>query len=339
MKLDNTNTWELFGFDVRHLGRYWMAAWRDLLWSYDSPIRHRLDEVVTLRSAQGSSNFQAGEVCTTAGDSDCTAVLIPDELVLNKRISVPVQAESELNSLLDLEVRSSSPFAASDTRWGWSVLTRTESSIEIALAIVSASAVMTFLGREHDSHNSRAQEVWVEIEGVMVVLQGFGEGLRESRYKKRLQHGGLLVAAIALLLLAMVGVAALFKSAELDRIERLTSATSTAAKQASEFRGILTVANETISAANEVVSAFPNPHLEIARLTQLLDDDAYITSIAINGPEMSLRGRAMNAAEVMSELTDQPAYVSIKAQGPIVRMRDGWEQFNLNISIDAEVLE
>ncbi|MEM1153955.1 MAG: PilN domain-containing protein [Pseudomonadota bacterium] len=334
MRLDNSNSWDLFGFDVRHLGRYWMAAWRDLLWSYDSPIRHHLDEVVTLRNAEGSRNFQAGKACGSPIESECAAVLIPDELVLNKRITVPVQAESELDSMLALEVRSSSPFAESDTRWGWSVLSRGEASIEIALAIVSASAVMTFVGREYQSHDSLAQEVWVEVEGVMVVLQGFGEGLRESRYKKRLQHSGILVFTIALLLVAMLGVAAFFKSAQLQRIERLTAATSSASRQASEFRGVLTVANETISAANEVVSAYPNPHVEIARLTQLLDDDAYITSISISGPEISLRGRAMNAAEIMSQLTDQPVYVDI-TPGPVIRMSDNWEQFNLNISIDT----
>lgn len=35
--LDKSQNWELFGYDMRHLGAYWLAAWRDLLWAPDSP--------------------------------------------------------------------------------------------------------------------------------------------------------------------------------------------------------------------------------------------------------------------------------------------------------------
>lgn len=338
MKLDSAQHWQLFGYDMRHLGRYWMAAWRDLLFSHDSPIRHRLDEVVTLRSAAGTRSYQAGKACSSVLESECTAVLVPDDLVLSKTISIPIQAESELSSLLDLEVRSSSPFAAQDTRWGWSVVTRSDATIEVVLAIVSASAVMTFLGREYDSHDTQAQEVWVELSDVMVVLQGFGEGLRERRYQKRLQHSAGLFAVIAILLLSMAAVSALYKTAELDRVERLSATTAAAARQASDFRGLLTVANETIGAANDVVANYPNPHIEIARLTALLDDDVYISSLSVDGRQMEMRGRALDAAKVLELLTNEPAYASVAAPGPTVRLSDGFEQFHLKILIDSEAL-
>ena len=38
--------WTLFGYDTRQVGQHWLAAWRDLLWGDDSPLRQRLDEVV-----------------------------------------------------------------------------------------------------------------------------------------------------------------------------------------------------------------------------------------------------------------------------------------------------
>ena len=339
MMLEKGQNWELFGYDMRHLGGYWTAAWRDVLWSHDSPIRKRLDEVVTVQSGSGARSYQAGTVCEGILDSDCKAVLLPDDLVLCKQIPVPLQAEGEMASLLELEVRSSSPFTAADTRWGWAVVARDEATIRIALAIVSASATMTFLGREYDSHDGHAQEVWAEIDGNMVVVQGFGEDLRESRYRRRLLHCGALIAAIGLLVLAMVGVSTLFKGAELQRLERMASVTAGAAAEASQLKSLLALANETIAAANEVVAAYPNPHAEIARLTRLLEDDASISSFSMAGSDIRLRGRAGNAALVMEELTDEPTYRDVMSPQATSRRPDGQEQFYLNIRVGAEVSE
>lgn len=333
MRQDYSQHWQLFGYDVRDLGRNWISAWRDLLWSHDSPLRSRLDEVVALRASSATVYFQAGKQCIDPVDSDCLAVLVSEDFVLSKHIPIPVQAESELDSLLELEVRASSPFTPEDTRWGWAVSSRADSTIHVVLAIASASSVMTYLGREYDSHDSHAQEVWCEIAGVMVVLQGFGEGLRARRYTKRLQRCGLLIAVLAAFVLSMGATAAFFKKAELDSMNRLLVQTQATAGEASKLRSLLAVANETIGAANEVVAAYPNPHHEIARLTELLDDDVHILSFSMSGSDIKIRGRANNAAEVMARLTDESIYRSVMAPQAFVRVGDSDEQFHLNILV------
>ena len=234
-------------------------------------------------------------------------------------------------------MKSSSPFSVADTRWGWGVISRDTASIRIALGIVSASAAMTFLGREHDSHDSLAQEVWLESDGAMIVVQGFGEGLRERRYRKRLLQCASLIAAIAVLTLTMAGVAALFKGAELQRLEQISATTMREAAEASRFKTLLAVANETIAAANEVVARYPNPHAEIARLTRVLSDDASISSFAMAGEEIRLRGRAGDAALVMQQLTDEPGYLQVLAPQAISRVAGGQEQFYLNIRLGQKV--
>ena len=57
-------------------------------------------------------------------------------------------------------------------------------------------------------------------------------------------------------------------------------------------------ANAIIEAANAVIAGYPNPHVEIARLTQLLADDAYITHFSARGQEVRIRGRATDAAKL-----------------------------------------
>jgi len=334
--LDRGQNWELFGYDVRHLGRYWVAAWRDLLWTHDSPVRRHLDEVVRLHGPQGSRYYQSGSPCTVATDAECQAVLLPDDLVLCKILQVPVAAEAELEPMVALEVRASSPFASGDTRWGWSVVARDEARLRIALVMVSASGTMAYLGREYAIHDTHQCEVWVEVEDVMVVVQGFGEALREQRYRRRLLRSTAVLGLIALLALVAVGISAAFKSAQLQRIETLSASTMRAAEAASGYRSLLAEANETITAANEVVARYPSPHAELARLSRLLGDDASVTSFAMNGPDIRLRGRATDAALVVEELTNEPAYLDMVPQA-IVKLGDtGQEQFSLNFRVDAE---
>jgi general secretion pathway protein L len=331
--LEKGQNWELFGYDVRHLGRFWAAAWRDLLWSHDSPVRVRLDEVVTLYSGNGSSCYQAGVACAGSPDSACQGVLLPDELVLCKQIRVPLQAEGDLASVLELEVRASSPFSAADTRWGWSVVSRDDSGLTVALALVSASAVMAFLAREYDRHDGLAQEVWAEAGGAMVVIQGFGEGRREQRYRRRLLHCSGLLLTIALLVLAMAGVSALFKGMELQKLERMAAETTAAAAEATRYKTLLASANDTIVAANNVVALYPNPHAELARLTRLLGDESSISSFSMDGPDIRLRGRAADAAGVMAQLTEVPGYCDVMAPQAITRVAEGQEQFYLNARV------
>lgn len=334
--LEKGQNWELFGYDMRHLGRYWLAAWRDLLWAHDSPVRQRLDEVVAVQSGDGLRHYQAGSVCPGAPASDCRAVLLPDDLVLSKAIPIPLQAESELASILALEVRSSSPFSAADTRWGWSVAARDDAKLRVALVIVSASAAMTFLAQHYQSDDPRSREVWAEVDGAMVVIKGFGEGLREQRYRRRLLHSAAMVGVIALLLLTMMGSAALMKGVEMRRLERMAAATTQDASEASRLRSLLAQANETINAANEVVAQYPNPHAQIARLTRLVGDDAYLSSFSMKGADIRLRGRAADAALIMQNLTDEPDYLDVQAPTAFIRRDTGLEQFSLDIRLGEE---
>ena len=332
--LEAGQNWELFGYDMRHLGRHWAAAWRDLLWSYDSPVRKRLDEVVSVKGQQGTACYQAGAECAATTAAGCTALLLPEDLVLWKKLQVPASAETELASVLALEVNASSPFTAADTRWGWSLAARDDTSLQLVLVIVSASAVMAYLGRQYDVHDSQAQEIWVAVDGRMVVVLGFGEGRREQRYRTRLLHSVLMLGGVAVLRLAMVGVAAAVKGAELHRLETLSAATMRDAAEASRLKATLARANDTINAANEVVARYPNPHAEIARLTRLLTDDASINSFSMRGTELRLRGRAVNAAAVMEQVTDEPRYAEVTVPQATVRLGDsGQEQFYLNIRV------
>ena len=334
--IDGSRNWELFGYDMRSVGRHWYAAWRDMLLGYDSPLRRRLDEAVSLEDESGSRCYQAGEpIADTA--ANCAAILLPDELVLSRVLRLPLAVEGDLDAVLALEVNANSPFSAEDTGFGWHLVSRDDSHLNVLLVIVSRSAAMAYLGKQFDLHDVNAREVWVEAEGHMVVVHGFGEKDREQRYRRRLVRASLMLAAILALILVMAGVSVAFKGAELSRIEALTQSTQDEAANASRMRAVVASANETISAANRLSRQYPNPHRELARLTALLEDQAFVERFSMNGIEIEIRGRGTEAAAMMQVLADQDEYAEVTAASPIRQVSDtGVELFHLKIRLAEE---
>ncbi len=331
-----SQNWELFGYDMRKLGRHWVASWRDLLWAHDSPVRQRMDEAIRLTSAEGDFYYQGGRPVAPVS-TDCNAVVLPEELVLVKRLVFPVAVEADIDAVMALEVSSNSPFSASDTGSGWQIFHRDDGSFQVILAIVSLSAVMAYLGREYDSHTAGAQEVWYLENDVPIVLQGFGEHDRARRYRLRLIRavGLASIAAVILLLIAVTSVTA--KRAESVHLKTLARVVSSEAADESEMRSAISMGNDISVAANQIIEQYPRPYSELARLTTLLDDEAFLERFKMNGSDIDIRGRALDAAAVMKKLTAQSEYAEVNATRAISRIGNtGQEQFHLKIRLAGE---
>lgn len=335
--MNRDQQWTLFGYDTRQVGQHWLAAWRDLLWGTDSPLRQRLDEVVVTRRQGADQVYQSGR--EIQGDvslpaDPCRAICLPDDLLLHKTLALPLAAESELPSVVALEVNANSPFSHNDTAFGWRVRERTASQLQVDLLIASRSAIMAWLGKTHDIHDPQAREVWGDSGAGMVVLGGFGEARRESRYRSRLLRAGVMGGVALGLLLLIAGLAAGARQVELGRMEALADSTAREAASAAELRTSLAEANRQIRAARDIVASYPNPHVEIARLTRLLDDNAFAAHMSVRGDVIRLRGRATDAAAVMQRLSAQPQYSEVTAPQAIVRVGNtNLEQFYLDIRL------
>lgn len=333
---ESGQNWQLFGYDMRDVGRHWLAAWRDFLWFYDSPIRRRLDEPVLVREGAVERCYHAGVPCPDVATA-CVGIVLPDELVLSRKLQIPVAAEADLLSVINLEVAASSPFGADDTASGWRVTGRGEHNLDVVIVIASKSAAMTHVAREYGSHDAQAQEVWASVEGSSLVLEGFGEMRREAFYRRRLARVAATVSGAALVLLVAVALSATFKGLELGRLEALATRIQSEAATASRHRATVGRGSETIALINELQAAYPSPYPELARLTHLLGDDAYIERFSMSGKEVDLRGRADNAAALMQQLSEQPDYAEVAAASPIRKLPNTTvEQFHLKIKREGE---
>lgn len=330
-----TNQFEVFGVDLRDFGRLWLAAWRDLLFGDDSPVRQQLDSMVSLTMVDGTvATYQAGREINRHSVS-LEAVAVPDQLVLSRTLHLPAIAEADLDAALMLEVSASSPFASDDTAAGWRI-TRSDvgDQLRVDLAIVSRAAAMTYLGEEHGIHDPEAKELWAECGGNWVVIRGFGEAQRERDYRGRLWWAGGWVTASLILLLSLAGLSSFLSGTHLNSLTNTQAETQVAAREALKLRDELAEVNTAIIELNTLRGEFPSPQLEIARLTELLPDSAYIVQYTQSGRNIRLRGRSNDAATLQQALTDEPIFLSVTAPQAISRVGDtDVEQFFLDLTL------
>ena len=341
--VSQSNQWTLFGFDIRTIGQLWGSAWKSFLFSEHTPLRERFDEPVLLRGANREEAFQGGRPVKPASGSQPRfgAILLSDELVLERRLSIPLAAEAELDAVIAMEVASGSPFSPEDTVYGARELSRDQSGVSLLLAISSRAGVRQWLNeQEWIGAAVDTQEVWAEVDGVTVCISGFGEVEREQAYRKRLVRASLIVGSTLLLLLLAASIYAMQQRASLSNLNALQASVTDESETAAYLRETLANANDTISAANEVIVQFPNPHLEISRLTELLEDDVFLAHFSMRGNDLRIRGRATDAAVVMQTLAETNAYESVMAPQAITAVGNtGLEQFHLDINLADESVE
>jgi hypothetical protein len=328
---DSSQSWSLFGYDVRRPFFVFTGAWRDFLWSDGSPVRAALDETVTLLDDGETAHYRAGQ-SAAAESTASTAIRLPDELVLAKVLELPPGVEGDLESAITLEVAACSPFPADDTCFGWSVSHRTPARLVVQLVICSRSAVMEYLAGEYDCHDVGRYEVWAAVNDTFQVVSGFGEAARERRYSRRLWRTALRIGYCAAALVALAALGAGFKYLEARKMESLYREAQTAAAAAVEHRDKLSAGNALLDAANTQLAGSPDVYQELVRLSRALDDATWLTQVDIKNGTMRIDGQSPNAARVMQQLTDEPAYAEVTAPAAIRTVgRSGLERFVLDI--------
>lgn len=338
--LETSQPWSLFGYDLRRVPHYFRAGWRDFLWGSESPVLGAFDEMVEVYQESGEVlYYQAGNPVAApavAGSVAAQAVLLPERLVLVKTLRVPVVAEADLESVASLEVRSSSPFPADDTCYGWAIGERREKDMDVHLVISSQSAAMAFIASLLDCHDVTAYEVWARAGDRMVLLSGFGEAGRQQRNRRRLTRIALMLVYCLAAVLAMFALGAGAKYLELQKVRAIHSEVEQRAGDAVELRAGLVSAKDDIATVNDLLAEYPAPHVELSKLASILGDDTWVSAAEIKGMQIKIEGESRDAAAVMQQLLDDPAYARVTAPVAIKKVRSGMERFVLNLTLATE---
>ncbi len=334
--LESSQPWSLFGYDLRRASHYFRAGWREFLWGSESPVLAAYDEVVAVRQESGGIvYYRAGKPVTAPlGDTGTAqAVLLPERLVLVKTLRLPVEAEADLETAVALEVKYSSPFPVDDTCYGCAIGKRRERDLDVKLVIASKSAVLAFVTALEAGQVGAAVEVWALSEGQVVLLSGFGEAGRQRRNLRRLTRMSLTLAYCVAAILAFFAIAAGAKYLELNRVRAIQDEVERRAGDAVELRTGLASAKAHLATINDLLAEYPAPQSELRKLASILGDDTWISAAEIEGTQIRIEGESRDAAAVMQQLLDHPAYALVEAPVAIKKVSSDTERFVLNLTL------
>lgn len=337
VKMTSSNHWVLFGYDLHALVQTYRRAWRETFLSYNSGLRQRIDEPILVKRIGEEGG------CIIGPDEEVIkshAILLPDSHVLIRKITLPDVAESTLDEVVNSEILASSPFPLEDVASGWKIIKRSKGIIHIVLAIVSKSAVVSFFQRAAPEIDLDATEIWVEEDNEYIVIEGYGEKLRNHRYKSRLKKISVLIFLAAAFLMGIAAIPGIYKSYELEAMESWHDEISKEANEVLKLRASLTKSNELISRLNGEVQSIANPVATLSVITALLGDDVWVNHYMQKGRIVELDGNAANAAALMQKLSNSDVFEKVTARSGFRQVgRSEMERFQLELIIAKESVE
>jgi general secretion pathway protein L len=341
-----TNNWSLFGLDLTRAGKWLALGFEQLLYDRDAWLLRRFDPAVTLISDGAESLYQADRLCediaSGCGESDvhrtdierhCAVALRRDDVLL-KTLQLPAASEEDLESVMSLEIDLSSPFSDQDTRAAWRVLSRSESVIEVVLAITAQAAIDQALDAiELPSERGVAEppEVWALTDnGVPISFSGFGGQARRSAYHGKLkQLVGLWSGVWTVLMVALMAVA-FATSLRADRLDAVFQQVRVDASEAAQHRQKLELGRTRLDAIQEAIGERPNYQYWLNHIAASAPDTVYFDKLNFDGRTVVVSGYSNNASVYLRMLTEEPGYTDVAALSAFARDRNnGLERFSI----------
>lgn len=336
---DVKNPWSFLGYDLRQVvsPAFWRLAWGELFHEKGRFFNAAISEPVKLTHPDGQTVCVRQDKVIPACTAQAHAYLLPAERCLLRKLKVPAEAEAALADYISLEVSSSSPFPAEETRYGWKVVSRAHGMVHLVLIITSHRLISQTLAEQSSRPETSAHEIWAEYEHGYIEIRGYAESIRYRRNQRRLAWLGAKVAFLFGLLLAMSLLPTAFKRLEMQRVNQQYMEVESRAAQAVALREQL-VANNNLVAGLQALPATRLDVLEqLERLTRNLPDDVHLMSTEITPLTIRISGLADDAAALMQALNADPAYTRVTAPAAIsINRRTGKEQFTLEITLKPQ---
>lgn len=339
-------TQKFFGMDLASLWRDLRAAWRGMLewrvvaWLWpEIAVRLWLPGGVQALCRSIKAPHTLDE--TGARDARFEAVLLPEDLLLRRTLTLPRLQPADLQAALTLEVQSLSPFQPEDTVWVHYIGSHDASSCQVHLVLSAQKLITQYLVSNYSHLKVSLVEVWITAIGGAgyVKMPGFGGSLHARR--EAMWRGAS--AALFLLMLATVTALAVTPSVQLYlRALQANHALMLLQKKIDPVvaqRESMLRSKEQLDSLAKLVGK-PVPVLQTLDLiTRALPDDTSLLSFKVNGLKVSISGQTGNSAALMKQLGATAGLKDVKAPTAAVKpLGAARESFSIEFMLNPEQL-
>lgn len=331
-----------FGMDAGSLWRDLLTAWAGMLeWPVLSWLRPTQDVRVWQSSGESmlarSLNAPLQLDVKRALAARFEAILIPENLLLRRKLVFPKLQPAELAAALALETPTQSPFPADELIWAYEAKILPNGMQEVALTLTSRKLIQQHWDTTHPLRQRQNCEVWIpraQSPGFLV-LAGYAEGRRQRLGKTR--RG--VNAALALLAIALIAALSATPSAQLylrarEAIQSMTELQKKAAPVMEQREALIRVTDQLNSLAELTGQTLPT--LDVLNLmTNALPDDTSLLNLKIQGPQVIMSGQTGNTSSLMKQLGSTAGVRDVKAPTPAIKPLGATrESFTIELTID-----
>ena len=252
-----------------------------------------------------------------------TILLLPDDKVLARRVSLPAAAEENLREVLGFEMDLHTPFPAADVYYDYTVVGRDTARGKVTVDLVYAprNAVdaliegATSLGLKTDIVTCRRRDN-ANLQPVNLLPQ-------EKRRARRLDVKNLnlgLTALLAVLVVAAITIPLVQKNRALETLEAQVQAAAAEAREGAELRRNL----EKMAAASQFLVQKKASDVMIVELvdevSRILPDHTWIARLDLSGDELQIQGQSSASASLIRIIESSPWFENVRFASPVVQI-------------------
>jgi general secretion pathway protein L len=279
-------------------------------------------------------------------DTPYVGLVLPDDLVLWRNLTLPGLLGDELDAAVRLEVDRLNPFPADELIWAQRTQTASDAGQQVQLALTSTRLVADHLGKDSDKQRQSGlvpaamTEVWAQhpTTGQYMVFSGFGETARWQRTVRWRNVNLLLVALIVAVGLAAAVTPSLQLRYRVQQANDEFTQLQTQAAPAVKAREQMSQLNNKVQQLQALVGERMVPEHVLLLLTRYIPEDTYILVLDIKESTVNITGVTPNATALMQHLGKQPGITKVKAPNAARRERDR-EVFNIEFVLTPTLEE
>jgi general secretion pathway protein L len=278
----------------------------ELFWQEGEALQQldvfRLDQDRALQQQQIQDLLTEREL----GEAPCKIVL-PEDLVLRKSLTMPLAAEAGLRQALAFEMDRHTPFRAEDVYFDYRVKQRDRERGQLDLELVVVPVAPC------DAQVEAASARGLAPGAVDVVLDGKPAGLnllppeRRRRVTNRRSRMNALLAVVVLLLLALVMAQSLWlRQGQVDALELAIEEVRVEARRVQNIRTQIEDASEAAGFMLRRRAETPPTVQVLAEVTRILPDDTYLDRLRVWDGNVQMQGKSDNAQRLIELVNLSP---------------------------------
>ena len=269
-----------------------------------------------------------------------TVLLLPDDSVVTKPITLPLAAEENLREVLAFEMDRETPFSADQLCYDFSVTDRASATQTLSLELVySPRALVDKLLDSIALHGIQPD--------VLTCRSGIGDGLRpvnllpedrRQQSRKIVQRKNIVLATVALLLFGAALALPLIQKIQLIQyLEPRVQEAVAAAQEGDQLRRDV----EKLAEGSALLVQKKQTNLllvqVISEVARILPDNTSINRFDLAGDEVQLQGQSSSAAALIALVESSPMLHNARFRSSVIQIpRTDEERFHLSAEVQWE---